>query len=374
MICYTFSMKEKVAIVRCPDYQITSLREAITRLLDLLGLSRTAWPSRVLFKPNMLSPRKPEEAVTTHPLILEALAEIIPSSILIGDSPANTARPVEEYWEKCGFSKIATRKKANLVRFDRPVFVSLQVKGKKFQIPVANYCQQMPLINLPKLKTHTLTIITGATKNLFGCIPGFQKSLLHRDFLSPEDLSSFLTELSRALKPNILFHLVDAITIMDGNGPSNGRVRNCGYLIAGYSDVAVDLACAKLLSIEPWHIPTLRIYQQVYGLPELNLVGDTILPLRGVVLPGISVSSGLLRLPATATLLSVLKPFFQLKPEIRQDSCQQCLACVKVCPVAAITPGVKIRRDKCISCLCCFEVCPHQAIYLKKSWLARYLT
>ena len=63
----------------------------------MCGISNFEIPQKILLKPNMLSPRRPEEAVTTHPLIVKSVGEIFKEKeIIIGDSPANTRRPIED--------------------------------------------------------------------------------------------------------------------------------------------------------------------------------------------------------------------------------------------------------------------------------------
>ena len=65
----------QVAIVRCPDYQRETLRQAIRRIEELLG----GWDQlvgnrrRVLIKPNLLAGEEPDRAVTTHPEVLRAV-------------------------------------------------------------------------------------------------------------------------------------------------------------------------------------------------------------------------------------------------------------------------------------------------------------
>ncbi|MCM8756885.1 MAG: DUF362 domain-containing protein [Candidatus Omnitrophica bacterium] len=367
-------LETTVAIVRCPDYNPENLQQAISRLAQLLRLDFSRVNSPILLKPNMLSARSPQEAVTTHPHLLLALGKLLASPILIGDSPANSARPVEDYWQDCGLKEVASRLNARLVKFDQPVFVSLRVKKKLIDVPLAAASQKWPIINLPKLKTHSLTLITAAVKNLYGCIPGFKKSLLHSQFVSPQDFCWLLLELYRKIERNVLLHLVDAITIMDGKGPSAGRVRPGGYLIAGVDGIAVDMVCAELLGLKPVQVPHLHLWNQFYSLPQVTVTGDSLVALRDVDLPGVTFPLQLLKFPFFNQLFSVLRPFFSIFPEIDQKSCQQCLACVQVCPVKAILKPPDICLSRCIRCLCCFEVCPYRAIRLRKSFLAKCLT
>lgn len=52
-----------------------------------------------------------------------------------------------------------------------------------------------------------------------------------------------------------------------------------------------------------------------------------------------------------------------LHPEGSKGKCTSCHACVKMCPVGAITMGepYKTNEKKCISCGRCVVVCPEQA-------------
>ena len=80
------------------------------------------------------------------------------------------------------------------------------------------------IINLPKLKTHGLTTITCAVKNLFGLIPGLEKSQWHMKAPGREGFAELLLDLNEALmhglsEPKPMLHLVDAVVGQEGNGP-----------------------------------------------------------------------------------------------------------------------------------------------------------
>lgn len=65
-----------------------------------------------------------------------------------------------------------------------------------------------------------------------------------------------------------------------------------------------------------------------------------------------------------------------LHPEGSRGKCTSCHACVKMCPVGAITMGepYKTNEKKCISCGRCVVVCPEHArlfgalLYKAVSW------
>ena len=81
-----------VAVVRCDGYSEDRVRAAVRRGLDLLGgparFARRG--ERILLKPNLLVPRAPERAVTTHPSVFRAVAESFKEAGAVmsyGDSP-----------------------------------------------------------------------------------------------------------------------------------------------------------------------------------------------------------------------------------------------------------------------------------------------
>ncbi|MBO8138858.1 MAG: 4Fe-4S binding protein [Desulfotomaculum sp.] len=56
-------------------------------------------------------------------------------------------------------------------------------------------------------------------------------------------------------------------------------------------------------------------------------------------------------------------------PEINQDKCTLCSACVRACREGALdieNERIKIKRESCIGCGDCFNACPSQAIEKKR--------
>lgn len=75
------------------------------------------------------------------------------------------------------------------------------------------------IINVPKIKTHVMTIYTGAVKNLFGIVPGNYKAQYHLKFGDIRDFSDMLIDLCQFAKP--VLTVMDAVIGMEGYGPSN---------------------------------------------------------------------------------------------------------------------------------------------------------
>lgn len=366
-------MESTVAVVRCADYRRSTVDEAVGRLLALCGAAPL--PGGLLLKPNMLSARDPDAGVTTHPAVVAALARVAGPGALIGDSPANSRRPVDECWERCGYAAVAAATGARLVRFNQARLIRVPVGRATVEVPVAEQAFTHPVLNLPRLKTHNLTVLTAAVKNLYGLIPGYSKSLLHSRFMGVDDFARLLAGFYLRLRERVCFNIIDAVTIMDGDGPANGRVRPAGYLVGGRDAAACDLVAADLLGLEAAKLPLVRALARHEGaLPRPRVVGD---PFRAPADFRPPASLDLVRLlsrPGMSVFSRALGRCFRITPAISPVACRRCGRCRDVCPAGAIGGRYKVQPGRCVNCLCCFEVCPHGAVALRKSLAARFFT
>ena len=363
-------MKTKVAIVKCRDYDRIELEKAIKKAFDILGgISAFAKKGeRVLVKPNMLSARPPEDGVCTHLEVIRTVVRLVKeagAAPFIGDNPGGSTTPAKAY-EGSGLAALVKEEGIGL-KETKDIKV---VNG----IPIASYffeCDKV--INLPKMKTHSLMGFTGAVKNMYGACAGLHKSELHKRFPGPEEFAMALIDTFETVKPNLV--LMDAIVSMDQDGPSSGRLRNTGLLIAGQDSVAIDSVCAELIGIKPLDILTTKeAYRR--GLGEADLGNIEIL--------GEGIKDSLINdfeIPGKPRLLRLLGPFskfiagfIKFGPRINEKACAKCNICSQTCPVSAIMIDSRksvIDSKKCIRCMCCHEVCPYRAVELKRNILAR---
>ena len=107
--------------------------------------------------------------------------------IKVGDScGTSTARKVMEL---CGMDQILSEQGVQAVDFDRGVRVDFpQGRQAKEFVMAAEVEESDALINVCKMKTHQLERITGAVKNLYGCIYGFHKAKGHTSIQTPTAL------------------------------------------------------------------------------------------------------------------------------------------------------------------------------------------
>ena len=373
--------KAQVALVRCGSYDEQEVFEAVRQGIRLLGgVGRFASAGeRLLLKPNVLNGKPSERAVCTHPSVVKAVARLFRDSgaeLSFGDSPEH-GRPAAAL-ETCGIAGAAREAGLRMADFEN---------GRVARLPGSPYTRSFTvaegvleadgIINLPKLKTHNLTRMTGAVKNLYGCIPGALKKALHVLNPTAQDFSRMLVALSLLLKPRL--HILDGIVAMEGNGPGAGDPKPMGVLLFSSDPVALDALMCRLVELDPLYMPSARPGRAwglgTYVREEIELLGDSLA----------EATDGDFRVPRGAVLdLSgpgVLAYIFNLigrRPVIDRSACTSCGRCVEACPVnpkAVQWLGGEKKRPpvhsylRCIRCYCCQEACQQGAISVRRTVL-----
>jgi Pyruvate/2-oxoacid:ferredoxin oxidoreductase delta subunit len=223
-----------------------------------------------------------------------------------------------------------------------------------------------------------MTVMTGAVKNLFGCIPGKRKAQWHLNTgVDHGHFMQLLLELSALIKPRIT--IIDAVIGMEGNGPGSGDPRRIGAVLAGRDAVAVDVVSALLVGAVPEKLPIIRAaLQQGFGeaRPEcIRVLGERVddMKIADFRFP----PQGAAEFPMPEWLKSSLKNALTTRPVINADECIVCGVCQGHCPRNAIERTgnrLSIRYRDCIRCFCCQEFCPQGAITVGKGWASRILS
>ncbi len=372
-------MGAQVSIKKCQDYSYDQVYRAVKEGVDLLGGmgSFVSTGERVLLKPNFLVGRSPEKCVNTHPAVVKAVAQLVLETgarPMIGDSPQmGSALKVAE---KCGVAEAARELGIEIVEFE-PVDVK-HPQGKCFkQFTVGKVVLEADkIINLPKLKTHGLTFLTLAVKNVFGCIPGIRKAQWHvrTAHKGSAYFSQMLLDLYTLVNP--VLSITDGIVAMQGKGPGFGDPHDLGLIISGTDALAVDAVITAVLGLPPKRFPTLKValneHYDTARLSSVNVLGE---PIDKVTAhdfhfpPEITEMKGLIK-----SILGFLKGPLTTHPCIDTKLCRQCNNCVEACPLHCISAGeggFAINSKECIQCLCCMEVCPHGAVDLREGALLK---
>ena len=365
-----------VAVATCRSYDIDVLRVALEAVLDPLGgMRRFVRPGmRVLLKPNLLKAVDPESGITTHPAMLQVVSELVikaGGAVWIGDSPAGPVERNAQVMRKCGIVAAAEACGADVVPFEQVVWKRLNGADYFIAEPVLDADL---VINLPKLKTHVLTLYTGAVKNLFGTIPGRRKRELHLGAPGIKAFGEVLVDVLQLVRPRLT--ILDGILGMHGNGPGKGGTPHRYDCIAASTDpVALDAVVTQAMGCRAGAV--LHLGQaEARGLgvsapDDVHVTGDVeALAFGRLDVPRMG---SLLRLPVWAG--TPLQKLVKVRPRVEASGCIGCGQCAEVCPKEVITPGrpPAFDLDHCIGCLCCAEICPRGVIYPERNLFARWI-
>lgn len=372
-------MGARVSIAQCSDYAypqvLTRVRDALRPLGGMEAFVGRG--DRVLLKPNLLLAKHPDRCVTTHPAVVKAVAQLVQEAggiPAIGDSPA--VGSLRRVATEAGVREVADELGCPLVEFKEATLVKAGegYTFRRFELAKA-VLEADVVINLPKVKTHSMMLLTLGVKNTFGCIPGMRKAHWHlKAGIDHSYFAGMLAELCQIVKPALT--IADGIMAMEGEGPGNGDPRPLGLILAGGNPFALDTIICQIIGVPPEQVPTIQAARQ-RGFAETNpkhieILGQRIEDVR--VAP--------FRLPARfdvqwnlpGFVKRPLKNIFIPKPIVKGDLCKVCGACAEVCPPQAISLSDKevlIDYRKCIRCYCCQEVCPEGAVRLQERWAAR---
>ena len=380
-------MNSKVSIVRCENYEPNLVLERAKKAIDLIGgISNFINPgSKVLVKPNLLMAKEPEFGIDTHPEVVRSVIKVLKEincAIFVGDGPSvwgNQVENADEVYRRTGVKSVCVEEGVELVKFDK--------KRMREKFPLTTWLDNCDyLVNLAKFKTHDLTILTGAIKNLFGLVPGTYKTELHKKYFDVEDFSKILVDIYEQTKPSLT--IVDGIVAMEGDGPaSSGKLRKLNLLLAGYDCVALDSVLALIMGLRPFDILTTKeAAKRGLGVADINAIQIMGEKLEDVIeepfeLPTTSITRKIPR-----PVVNLVKKLIKYYPCVERNNCIGCAACIQACPSKCISmnpaparrSGVKNNRivfnySRCIACFCCQEACPAAAIKVKKSVLAKMI-
>ena len=379
-----------VSVVKCENYEYSQVKKAVRESLDLLGgISEFVKPGdRVLLKVNLLIRRKPEKVTTTHPSLAQALAELVIEAggkPVIGDSPGGyhfyNKSTLESVYETCGMTKAAEESGAELNYntdvVDVPYHEGKIMKAIKTIKPVLEVDK---IISIPKIKTHMMTVYSGAVKNLFGIIPGSYKAEYHLRFEDVNDFADVLVDICSFAKPTLT--VMDAIVGMEGYGPTNGHPKQVGLVISGANPYELDVVASKIIGLEPKEVPTIRKSMArglCSGNPEdINVLGEAIkdVSISDFKIPTRKLSFNYYNLLMPRFISKRLNRVMKARPKFDHRVCKGCGVCAGSCPPGAIkmVDGKPVLDlNKCIRCFCCHELCNYDAVEVKRPWLIKIL-
>lgn len=375
--------KTKVSLVKLKDYKSENVNSAVRKSLGLLGgLENILKPrTKVFVKINHLSPASPpERAIITHPdftkEVLRFLKEV-DLKITVGDDIQSEQK---DGFIVSGYRQLCDELGVRLVNLKEMGFKEVHCRGqvlKKIYISPL-LLESDYILNLPKLKTHSFSIFTGAIKNMFGIIPYGLRLKYHRQYARNEIFSQMLVDIFSCAPPHL--NIMDAVVAMEGEGPSAGNPITLGLIIASEDAVALDAVASKIAGFNPMDIYTTE-NAHLRGLgtgiiEELEIIGEKIRDVEVKNFKHSAIAIGFLRRKIPSFLYAYIQEQLTLTPEVIRDKCTDCMQCIEICPRGAAKhakDSAWIDESFCIHCMCCHEVCRFLAIRLKQRPIGRLI-
>jgi len=388
------AVQNAVAIDRAETYEVDAIEAVLRDQLERLGASEMFRGKRVAIKPNLVMKTTPETAATTNPTVLEAMIRILKESasdIVIAESPGGlyTEATLRANYRSNGITEVAERCSVRLNYNTSSVKMEAKEgKASKLFDIITPIAEADVIVNLAKLKSHSLTNYSGAVKNYFGTVPGVMKFEMHARFPDYNDFGSMLVDLCTMLigvKPT--FNVLDGIIAMEGNGPTGGDPRRANCIMSSLDPFSVDVAGAYIIGADG--VIMLEEGKRRGCCPsnadELTLLGDESLDdfkIADFKRPDTNRRGGSSLLAKLPTMFGGrLNKWLQPRPVINKKICVGCGECDRSCPKHTIEmrknkKGKKqayIIDENCIKCYCCQELCPFKAVKIKKNPIIRLI-
>ncbi len=388
-------LRDNLYVVETENYGEQLLKENIEKIFAEFKVGdKISAGDRVLMKVNLLMGKDPSRAVCTHPEVVRAVAREVKAlggEPVLADSPGGPFNKpaLKLAYSRSGYTEEAGKGLYELNYNTGSFYGKLESgrRGKSFEL--CSFIREADfIINLPKLKTHGLTLYTGAVKNLFGVVPGTVKAGYHFKMPKVRDFCQLLLDIAELAAPDLT--IMDAVTGMEGAGPSSGTPRDFKLLLAASDMLELDLLVSWLLRgdssyrNDPLPEAILSRYSQSgetggYGrYIEENFLKEEIPgwlteKFREVKLPDIDRTANLMDKRMPDFLKRIVIRLVRPRP-VFTSACIGCGICEKNCPPQVITleqGQARAELEGCIRCFCCQELCPHEAVEIEKPLLGR---
>jgi uncharacterized protein (DUF362 family) len=234
--------------------------------LDALGFSVRG--KRVYIKPNLTGGRPANEGMTSDIGLVRAVLERLHDcpQITIGESCSDTITA----FDTLGYRQLAEEfPNVHLedIRASEIVWKSVPKPYHTKEMPFnANVFKHDYVINIAKMKTHSLAGVTLCMKNIFGFVPTRKQKLMYHPFIKKAVL-----DMNQIVKSD--FCMIDGVF---GNeyDEVQSTPKYTGAVIAGQNMLAVDLIAAEIMGINLNMIDTYTRAFELWGEPVVNLLGD----------------------------------------------------------------------------------------------------
>lgn len=278
---------------------------AARQALDALQLELEG--EKAVIKPNLTVAQRtadPDSGITTHPGFVRGIVDYLHEHgarrdrVYLLEDPYNSDDDEPRHWRGTGYLELAVESDLQLHCPQSHTCVEVPVPQplahRALNVERLAVAPDTVLINVPKLKTHNLSITTLCLKNLMGTInapdrhycsqawgempeeiPDRDRHARHEwmDRATHErwqaGLARRLADTAQVVRPAL--NLIEGVVAREGTGFQRGSNRPAGLAIAGTDMVAVDTVASYLMGFDPGSLIYLQVAASAgLGTNDLN--------------------------------------------------------------------------------------------------------
>ena len=285
-------MKKKLVSIVKYEKPLDSVRKTV----DLShGLDHLPSHAKVFIKPNIVFWTKatnfPKYGVITTSRVVEDMVVLLKErgidDISIGEgtvlSDPKDMQTQLHAFETLGYGKLKTRYGVDSINIWQRPFEKVDL-GDGVEVNFnTDILHSDFVLDLPVMKTHSMTIVSLGIKNLKGTIDIPSRKKCHNTH--PEkNLHFWVSRLADKMPP--IFTLIDGIYTAERGPNIDGRMHRSNLLVASADVLSADMVGAKVLGYEPSAVPHLlhaaRRRQRPLDLSDIRIAGE---PIESVAKP-----------------------------------------------------------------------------------------
>jgi uncharacterized protein (DUF362 family) len=229
------------------------------------------WGDSVFIKPNLTFPVY-RKGVMTSPDCVEALVIALKDytdRITVGESDTGGYNrfQMDGVLRRTGIKDLERKYGIHVVNLThlpaRTIDIPQNGCALRVPLPIVLLDETNLFVSAPVPKIHMYTGMSGAVKNLWGCIPNPESRMRFHP-----SLATVLFEIIKRLPRTLA--IVDGMYGLNGCGPMQGDAVTLNWLLLADNLYAADVACCHLMQIDPNRIQHLRYAVREHALPNIN--------------------------------------------------------------------------------------------------------
>jgi uncharacterized protein (DUF362 family) len=274
----SIEQKSTVALVKETD-----IRKAIEKAFELLGgvSAFVKHGDKVLIKANAAAPVPPDvRPEVTDPRVLFEIVKMLKdagaSKIIVGDDAIWHVKTRDSF-KGSGIGKAVLDAGGELCCFDEEPRIIESVPNSSIfdKISIPKIVKEVDrIINVPKMKTSFISVVTLGIKNHFGYLLFKDRLKFHR----MGDLAYVLSDILKVIPSTLT--IIDAMIAMEGYGPHAGSPKKMNTIVAGRDVVATDMVATSIMGIDPFEPPATQVAAAkglgARSFESVDVVGETI--------------------------------------------------------------------------------------------------